>query len=48
VIRRGDVVIVRAISQQRLTGQSVGVALPATVEAVERWVSQFTTETRIG
>jgi mRNA interferase MazF len=39
---------VRAISQQRLTGQSVGVALPATVEAVERWVSQFTTETRIG
>ena len=28
---------VRAISQQRLTGQSLGVALPATLEAVERW-----------
>jgi mRNA interferase MazF len=39
---------VRAISRQRLTGQSLGVALPATLDAVERWVSQFTTETWIG
>jgi mRNA interferase MazF len=38
---------VRAISQQRISGQSLGVALPATLDAVERWVAQFTTETRI-
>lgn len=39
---------VRVLSQRRLTGQVLGVALPATLDEVERWVAQFTTENEIG
>ncbi|MGI5178179.1 type II toxin-antitoxin system PemK/MazF family toxin [Dactylosporangium sp. CA-152071] len=35
---------VRAISRQRLTGRALGAARPATLDEVERWVSQFTSE----
>lgn len=39
---------VRALSQRRHVGQRLGVALPETIDAVEQWVAQFTTETWIG
>ncbi|MET7423819.1 type II toxin-antitoxin system PemK/MazF family toxin [Dactylosporangium sp. NPDC005555] len=35
---------VRAISQQRLTGLMLGAVRPATLDEVEQWVSQFTSE----
>ncbi|MFI5907398.1 type II toxin-antitoxin system PemK/MazF family toxin [Dactylosporangium sp. NPDC051541] len=38
---------VRAISQQRLTGRPLGAVRAATLDEVERWVTQFTSETRI-
>ena len=38
---------VRAISQQRLTGRPLGTVRAATLDEVERWVTQFTSETRI-
>jgi len=35
---------VRAISQRRLADRPLGVATPQTLQEVQRWISDFTTD----